>query len=101
MKAAFIPKHGGNEVLTVGELPDPVPGPGEVLVGVRAAALNRLDVFVRNGIPGVPVAFPSLDDLLASKRACGRPQDLLDAGWLEKAKKRLERSHARLPSSGK
>ena len=58
MKAAYISKHGGNEVLTVGELSEPVPGPGEVLVGIRAAALNRLDVFVRNGIPGVPVAFP-------------------------------------------
>lgn len=32
--------------------------------------------------------FPSLDDLLDSKRACGRPQDLLDAKWLEKAKQR-------------
>lgn len=58
MKAAFLAKHGGNEVLTVGALPDPVPGPGELLVGIRAAALNRLDVFVRNGIPGVPVSFP-------------------------------------------
>ena len=58
MKAAFISRHGGNEVLAVGTLPDPAPGPGEVLVRIGAAALNRLDVFVRNGIPGVPVAFP-------------------------------------------
>jgi NADPH:quinone reductase-like Zn-dependent oxidoreductase len=58
MKAVFFTAHGGNDVLTVGERPDPAPGPGEVLVRVEAAALNRLDLFVRDGIPGVPVAFP-------------------------------------------
>ncbi len=58
MKAALLASHGGNEVLSIGSLPDPVPGPGEVLVKISAAALNRLDLFVRNGIPGVPVAFP-------------------------------------------
>jgi NADPH:quinone reductase-like Zn-dependent oxidoreductase len=58
MKAVFFTAHGGNDVLTVGERPDPTPGPGEVLVRVEAAALNRLDLFVRDGIPGVPVEFP-------------------------------------------
>lgn len=58
MKAVFFTAHGGNDVLTLGERPDPVPGPGEVLVRIEAAALNRLDLFVRDGIPGVPVAFP-------------------------------------------
>ena len=58
MKAVFFTAHGGNDVLTVGERPDPAPGPDEVLVRVEAAALNRLDLFVRDGIPGVPVAFP-------------------------------------------
>ena len=58
MKAVFFSAHGGNDVLTVGERPDPVAGPGEVLVRVEAAAMNRLDIFVRDGIPGVPVAFP-------------------------------------------
>ena len=58
MKAVFLTKHGGNDVLTFGERPDPVPGAGEVLVRIEAAALNRLDLFVRDGIPGVPVAFP-------------------------------------------
>src|ERR1019366_1336269 len=58
MKAVFFTAHGGNEILTFGERPDPVPGAGEVLVRVEAAALNRLDLFVRDGIPGVPVAFP-------------------------------------------
>ena len=55
MKAVFFRRHGGTEVLEYGDWPDPVPGPGEVLVGIRAAALNRLDLFVRDGIPGVPL----------------------------------------------
>ena len=55
MKAIYFEKHGGNEVLQYGDRPTPEPGPGEVRVAVRAAALNRLDVFVRNGIPGVPL----------------------------------------------
>ncbi|HYK41077.1 MAG TPA: zinc-binding dehydrogenase [Thermoanaerobaculia bacterium] len=55
MKAVFFRKHGGNEVLEFGDLPEPVPGPGEVRVAIRAAALNHLDIFVRNGIPNVPL----------------------------------------------
>jgi NADPH2:quinone reductase len=55
MKALFFQKHGGNEVLEYGERPDPAPGPGEVRVAIKAAAMNRLDVFVRNGIPDVPL----------------------------------------------
>ncbi|MFI5120321.1 MAG: zinc-binding dehydrogenase [Thermoanaerobaculia bacterium] len=58
MKAVFLTAHGGNDVLSFGEQPDPVPGAGEVLVKIEAAALNRLDLFVRDGIPGVPVSFP-------------------------------------------
>ena len=55
MKAVFFRAHGGNEVLEFGELPEPEPGPGEVRVAIRAAALNHLDIFVRNGIPNVPL----------------------------------------------
>jgi NADPH:quinone reductase-like Zn-dependent oxidoreductase len=55
MKAVFIRRHGGNEVLEYGDWPDPSPGPGEVVVSIRAAALNHLDLFVRDGIPGVPL----------------------------------------------
>jgi NADPH:quinone reductase-like Zn-dependent oxidoreductase len=55
MKAVFLTQHGGNEVLQYGERPAPEPGPGEVRVAVRAAALNHLDLFVRNGIPDVPL----------------------------------------------
>jgi NADPH:quinone reductase-like Zn-dependent oxidoreductase len=55
MKAVFFRRHGGNEVLEFGELPEPEPGPGQVRVAIRAAALNHLDIFVRNGIPNVPL----------------------------------------------
>ena len=55
MKAVFFEKHGGNEVLQYGERPTPEPGPGQARLAVRAAALNHLDIFVRNGIPDVPL----------------------------------------------
>ncbi|HTO86099.1 MAG TPA: zinc-binding dehydrogenase [Thermoanaerobaculia bacterium] len=55
MKAVFFDRHGGNEVLQFGDRPDPEPGPGQVRVAIRAAALNHLDLFVRNGIPDVPL----------------------------------------------
>ena len=49
MKAATIRKHGGPEVVQVEEITDPVPEDNEVLVEVRAAALNHLDIWVREG----------------------------------------------------
>jgi NADPH:quinone reductase-like Zn-dependent oxidoreductase len=52
MKAVRFHEFGGPAVLKVEEVPLPRPGPGEVLVGLRAAALNHLDLFVRTG--GVP-----------------------------------------------
>jgi len=58
MKALFIAAHGGLDALEYGERPSPAPGPGEVLVRIEAAALNRLDLFVLAGIPGVPIALP-------------------------------------------
>jgi zinc-binding alcohol dehydrogenase/oxidoreductase len=54
MLAARIHEDGGPEVLRVEEVPDPVAGPGQVLVRVRAASLNHLDVWVRKGLPSVP-----------------------------------------------
>ncbi len=58
MKAAYIGGHGGLDAIRYGDVPDPVPGPGQVRVRVKAGALNHLDIFVRNGIPGIALAFP-------------------------------------------
>jgi zinc-binding alcohol dehydrogenase/oxidoreductase len=54
MLAARIHEDGGPEVVRVEEVPDPVAGPGEVLVRLHAASLNHLDVWVRKGLPSVP-----------------------------------------------
>ena len=54
MKAVQIHEDGGPEVLIVEEIPDPEPGPGEVLVAFRAAALNHIDLWLRKGLPSVP-----------------------------------------------
>jgi NADPH:quinone reductase-like Zn-dependent oxidoreductase len=54
MKAVRIHEDGGPEVLRYEDAPDPEPGPGEVLVELRASALNHLDVWVRQGLPSVP-----------------------------------------------
>jgi NADPH:quinone reductase-like Zn-dependent oxidoreductase len=53
MLAVRFHEHGGPDVLKLEEVATPAPGPGEVLVALRAAALNHLDLFVRDGIPGV------------------------------------------------
>ena len=53
MKAVRIHEHGNAEVLKIDELAKPVPGPGQVLVRVKRAALNHLDIWVRKGIPGI------------------------------------------------
>lgn len=60
MKAITFSKHGGPEVLRYREVPEPKIGPGEVLVRVRACALNHLDLWVRNGLPGVQIPLPHI-----------------------------------------
>jgi zinc-binding alcohol dehydrogenase/oxidoreductase len=54
MKAIRIHDDGGPEILRYEDAPDPAPGPGEELVHLRAASLNRLDLWVRKGLPSVP-----------------------------------------------
>jgi NADPH:quinone reductase-like Zn-dependent oxidoreductase len=54
MKAIRIHEDGGPEVLRYEDAPDPEPAPGEVLISLRAASLNRLDIWVRRGLPSVP-----------------------------------------------
>ena len=54
MKAIRIHEDGGPEVLRYEDAPDPEPRDGEVLVELRAASLNHLDVWIRKGLPSVP-----------------------------------------------
>ncbi len=58
MKAAYFEAHGPLDVIQVGDLPAPVLGPGDVRIQVKAAALNHLDLFVRDGWPGLKVPLP-------------------------------------------
>jgi NADPH:quinone reductase-like Zn-dependent oxidoreductase len=61
MRAVVFYQHGGPEVLQYREdIPVPQPGPGEVLVAVKYAALNRLDDFVRTGWRGLDLSFPHI-----------------------------------------
>jgi len=60
MKAVRFHQHGGPEVLRYEDTPDPTLNPGEVLVRVRACALNRLDVWERIGLPGVKIPMPHI-----------------------------------------
>lgn len=60
MFAAVFHEYGGPEVLRYEETGDPVPGPGQVVLEIKAAALNHLDVFVRRGIPGSRLKLPHI-----------------------------------------
>lgn len=60
MRAAIFDHHGGPEVMQAGDMPEPAPGPDEVLVQVKAAALNRLDKWVRDGWPGLKLDLPHI-----------------------------------------
>ena len=60
MRALYITAHGETDKLEFGDRPEPVPGPGEALVVIKAAALNRLDLFVMRGIPGLTLEMPHI-----------------------------------------
>src|SRR5712692_5589477 len=60
MKAVIFSQHGGPEVLKYTEVPDPQIKANEVLVEVRACALNHLDVWVRAGLPGIKIPLPHI-----------------------------------------
>jgi NADPH2:quinone reductase len=49
MKAAYFKEHGGAEKIIYGDYKDPGPGPGEVLVRVRAGAMNHVDLLLLDG----------------------------------------------------
>ena len=60
MKAVVIRNHGGPDVLSYEEIPDPKPEKGDVLVKINYCAVNHLDIWVRNGIVGKTIPFPHI-----------------------------------------
>jgi NADPH:quinone reductase-like Zn-dependent oxidoreductase len=82
MKAVAIREHGGPEVVRLEDLPDPQPGPGQVVVAVKAAALNHLDIWVRKGWPGLKLAFPHVlgSDVAGVVEAAGAGVEGVKAG---------------------
>ncbi len=60
MRAAIIRKHGPLDAVSVEDMPEPEPSEHEVVLDVRAAALNHLDIWVREGRPGLEVDMPRI-----------------------------------------
>lgn len=60
MKAVYIDKHGGLEVLQYGDIPEPGPKPGYVQVRIQWAALNASDILTRKGWPGLKLEYPHI-----------------------------------------
>ena len=61
MKTVLFRQHGGPEVLEYTDFPTPEPKPGEALIRLHAAALNRMDVMVRKGWPGIKLELPHIN----------------------------------------
>lgn len=82
MKAIVFRKHGGPEVLEAAEVPAPEAKPSEVLIEVRACALNHLDVWVREGLPNVKIPLPHIlgDDIAGVVRKVGNLVDWVKPG---------------------
>jgi NADPH:quinone reductase-like Zn-dependent oxidoreductase len=60
MKAAFMTGHGGNEVISIGKRPMPTRQPGEVLVRMKAATVNRVDLYMRDSGAGITHSLPQI-----------------------------------------
>jgi len=83
MKAARIHQHGGPEALVYEDVPEPAIRANQVLVRVRACALNHLDLFVRAGIPGLKFAMPHVlgSDIAGEIVAVGDLCERVKPGW--------------------
>jgi len=73
VKAAIFRKHGGPEVLEYTDVPEPQMRANEVLVAVKACALNHLDIFARGGLPGIEIPLPHIlgNDIAGVVREAG------------------------------
>jgi NADPH:quinone reductase-like Zn-dependent oxidoreductase len=73
MRGYIVREHGGLDALRAESLPDPTPGPGEVVVQVKACGINHLDVWVRRGVPGHKFPLPLIpgNDVAGVVAACG------------------------------
>ena len=60
MKAVLFHRHGGPEVLEYTDFPTPDPGPAQALIKLKFAALNHMDLFVRQGWPGIKLEYPHI-----------------------------------------
>lgn len=82
MKAVIFKEHGGPQVLEYADAPDPQIRANEVLVEVRACALNHLDVWARGGLPGIEIPLPHIlgNDIAGVVRATGEIVDWVRAG---------------------
>jgi len=60
MKAVIFRQHGGPEVLEYTDRPDPRCGPGDIIVRVKACSINRLDLWIRQGIPAYKISLPHI-----------------------------------------
>jgi NADPH:quinone reductase-like Zn-dependent oxidoreductase len=82
MKAVAFKKHGGPEVLEYGDAPEPEIKANEVLIEVRACALNHLDVWARKGLPGIEIKLPHIlgNDIAGVVREAGELVTWVRAG---------------------
>lgn len=82
MKAAYIHRTGGPEVIEYGEFTLPDPGPTEVLVKVGAVAVNPIDTYIRSGAVKMPLEFPYVIgcDLAGTVERCGADVNSLKPG---------------------
>ncbi len=79
MRAVVITEPGGPEVLQWLEVPDPVPGPGDVLIDVAAAGLNRADLLQRQGFYPPPPGAPPYPGMECSGRIVAAGPEV--TGW--------------------
>lgn len=82
MKAVVFNQHGGPEVLEYAEAPDPNIKANEVLVQVKACALNHLDIWARGGLPGITIPLPHIlgNDIAGVVREVGELVSWVKAG---------------------